>query len=290
MTTAKPEPKPVRGGTRLFVVVIVIFVGVGVFRALLTPTPPAYGGKNIHEWWPEIRPSNADTNKPVAVAMRHMGTNTFPKIFSELRVPFVQPDDDWSVNLVRKLPRGWHASLPYGLTARAISRHSDAQMAFAMLGPERTNALPQLRRMVIEQGNHQAMSCLLLCGPEGAAVLLDQLHATNRTHLLVAVRALRNYQPQSRALMFRHVTAAEASPVHEAMRARITALAGHPDVDIRQAVAAVLVNSKVEWGRPLIDRLLTDPMLSASIHEDMKQLAWWEGYSATNSPPAKPAP
>ncbi len=251
-----------RRGLWLAVAVVAAgFVGVGIFRALLTPTPPSYQGKTIYDWWPEVRSSNADTNKPVVVAMRHMGTNAFPKIFTEFSVSFVQPDDDWAVNLVRKLPRGWHDYVPYQLKTHAISRHSDAMMAFAMLA----NALPELRRLVIDKGYFQATGCLLLCGPEGASVVLDRLHSTNLTHLLVAVRALRSFHPQSRALMFRHVTADETSPVHEAMRPRITALASHPDADIRHAVVSVLVNSGVEWGRPLIDTLITDPSISAVV-------------------------
>lgn len=161
-------------------------------------------------------------------------------------------------------------------------------MAFAMLGPERTNALPELWRMIIQNGHFQALSCLLLCGPEGIAVVLDQLHSINRLNLLVAVRALRMFQPQSRALMFRHVSAAETNPVHEAMRPRITALATHPDADIRHAVVAVLVNSEAEWCKPLVDRMLTDPSLSLVVQEELKQRAWWESYRATNLPPASP--
>ena len=138
MSAFQSEPKPARRGVWLLIAVITSFVGVGIFRALLAPPTPSYQGKTIHEWWPEIGSSSTDTNKPIAIAMRHMGTNAFPKIFSELRVPFVQPDEDWAVNLVRKLPRGWLAYLPYQLKTHAISRHSDAMMAFAMLAACRT--------------------------------------------------------------------------------------------------------------------------------------------------------
>ena len=133
MSAAQPESKPARRGAWLLFAVITGCVGVGIFKALLAPPTPSYQNKTIHEWWPEIGSSSTDTNKPIAIAMRHMGTNAFPKIFSEFRVPFVQPDEDWAVNLVNRLPRGWLAYLPYQLKTRAISRHSDASMAFLHL-------------------------------------------------------------------------------------------------------------------------------------------------------------
>lgn len=290
MSAEPPDSKPSHKGARFLIGIAAGLVVAAVLRALLMPAPPAYGGKTIHEWWPEVRSSGADTNKPVAIAMRHMGTNALPKIYSELSVPFVPPADEWSVNWLGKLPRSWHEHLPYQFKSRSIARRSDAKMAFALLGPERTNALPELRRMVVEQGQWQAMSCLLLCGPEGVAVVLEQLQSTDVVRLHWAIGALSNFQPQSRVLIFRHVSAAETGPVYEAMRPRITALATHPDGDIRRTVASVLVHSGVEWGQPLIDQLLTDTNLSGAIQEEIKQRAWWESYRATNLPASMPAP
>lgn len=290
MTAEPPESKPTRKGAWLFVGIVAGFIVVGILRALLTPAPPAYGGKTIHEWWPEVRSAGADTNKAVAVAIRHMGTNALPHIYSELRVPFVQPAEEWLLNWIGKLPRSWQEHLPYQFKSRSIARRSDAKMAFSLLGPERTNALPVLRRMVVEQGQWQAMSCLLLCGPEGVAVFLEQLQSTDVVRLHWAIGALSNFQPQSRVLIFRHVSAAETGPVYEAMRPRITALATHPDGDIRRTVASVLVHSGVEWGQPLIDQLLTDTNLVSAIHEELKQRAWWDSYRATNLPASKPGP
>jgi hypothetical protein len=76
------------------------------------------------------------------------------------------------------------------------------------------------------------------------------------------------------------------------MRTRVTALSGHPNLEIRRAVAIVLINSRVEWGQSLIARLLgdPDPSLAATIQEELKQQVWWESYRATSLPPAKPVP
>lgn len=290
MSTEQYDSKPSRKGARLLIGIAAGFIVFGILRALLTPAPPVYGGKTIHEWWPEVVHSNGDTNKPVAIALRHMGTNALPKILTELSLPYIPEEDDWLVTWVRKLPSPWQERFPYQMRNYTDSRCSDAEMAFGLLGPERTNALPHLRRLAIEQGSRFAMDCLLLCGSEGPVVVLDQLNSSNRTHILASLRALNYFQPQSRALMLRHVTADEADLVHTAMRPRVTALAAHPDVDIRMAVASVLVNSAVAWGKPIIDGLLTDTNMSATIQEQLKQRAWWESYRATNLPASKPAP
>lgn len=108
--------------------------------------------------------------------------------------------------------------------------------------------------------------------------------------MLAALASLAGFHPQSRKVIYRHVSEAEMTPVIAAMRPRFTALASHPDWEVRVVVARMAVNSGVEWGQPLIDQLLTDTNLVNAIQEEMKQRAWWESHRATNLPASKPAP
>jgi HEAT repeats len=197
-------------GRVLIALTAVAVLAVLAWTLLHAPAPePVYNGKPLSYWLQGYMMAgyNYGTNRPTAyeaaAAMRGAGTNSIPVLLQMLRAHDSPLKTKLLIWTTRHHIPGIHYTQP-------ITLNVEASLAFYALGPQATNAVPDLIKILdqnISDGSRGSTASVLgKIGPEAAAAVPALLRAAASTNEFVYTSALS-------ALGWIHADSGEVVPV-----------------------------------------------------------------------------
>jgi len=166
----------------LTVVTVVAMVGLATWK-ILSPKEPVFQGKRLSIWLAGYKiskyPVSSPQQKKADEAMRHVGTNAIPTLFRILQAH----DSPITLKLISVAQRQRLMKVDY--TPPSARKYS-AGVAFRMLGPSASNAVPELIRIYQKDSALETRNAIIIAlghiGPpakDAAPLLLEATTSIN---------------------------------------------------------------------------------------------------------------
>jgi HEAT repeats len=175
------------GKKRRILLAVLVVVLSGLAWWLLRPSEPYYKSKSLSAWLEDYTLNDSSGTDD---AVRHIGTNAIPTLLGMLRAR----DSPLKAKFIELVGGPHFAGIDF---ITAGERNFQARLAFRALGPDASNAVPQLLQIYAENisldSRCQTMAALGEIGPEAKSAIptiLGVLKTTNGPVRWYAVLAL----------------------------------------------------------------------------------------------------